>query len=209
MSQDKAHVVVTPKQGASVTQVLSLKSSFNDSDVNVTVTSLTTTKSVEKDEYSLLAKLTDVKVEVGGNEMALPYEDINLTLSNSGEVKKITGGLQGPDIARLYLLTHFVPPTTDLAPSEKYSIKFEASKDSSIPAHTFDGVYVGTTDFEGKPALKFTAKYSEPGKESTSADIDFVVQTDGTVLQATSKFKNLPVPSIGVSLDGTVKLNTK
>lgn len=142
-------------------------------------------------------------ISVEGEELPLP-EPAKLIVKSkpSGELTSVTGGIEGADMARMFVALNSFLPVAALAPAETYVVEFKA-KDTALPTGTLKGTYIGPDKVGDKPAHKFETKFREAASGGMTCDVTFWVQEDGTILKLTSKFAAMPIPQAGSTADGT------
>lgn len=147
------------------------------------------------------------KVQVIANEQALDYtsEPSEITLDKSGYLKKIDGGIDGGDTARMYLATSFIGPTIELGKGEVWKQKFDKNGDLGLGEISYEATYQGPDKIGEKDAHKYTTKLLETGNDF-SVDNTVWVTAAGKVLKIEGTFKNMPVPAATAIGSGKHKL---
>lgn len=198
----KVKIVPTPKVGDQQKLKWQMKTSFQGEDAVVTSNVVNEVKAVDGDVVEFVTHWNDFNVAIGESSHTLPHDDLDVRVKTDGTVLKVTGGIEGSDAPRTYLLLQFLPPADEIAAGTSYTRKFDADKAAGLPAHTVATTYVGPDKVGDQPAQKFVAHYSEPDSH-LSAETTYWVKEDGTILKASCKFMNLPIPAIGQDADGS------
>jgi hypothetical protein len=205
--QGKVKIEPKPLVGAKGVYRLTVEMVIGDMKAEVSAKVMTVVKSVEKDLVTTIGSWEGLKVLVNGEDLPmLTASDVTVVAKPSGEVVSVGGGVQGSDEARMYLITHFVPPADALAQGEKYKVQMAAVAEKGIPARKYEGTYDAEAEVAGRKGHRFKVKYSEPGPEGMTGDLVFVVMADGTLLRAEGTFANMPVPQVGANATGSYKL---
>jgi len=208
LNQDKATIKFNPKLDATIVHQVQLDLSVL-STTAVVKSDLTSKFVALKDGvYDYTAEFKELSIDVGGNDPGIGAQELKAKVGDDNTVRKIEGGIQGNDSARLYLLLQFIAPKTEIGVGESYTIDVPERKEDLIPAYKFEGKYVGPAKVGDMDGFKFETKLTEAndGLNSTGT---FIVNKDGIVLSADAKFKNLPIPAVGQSVEGSIAAKIK
>jgi hypothetical protein len=205
-AQAKVTIAIKPVKDAIVKHKTELRLAVMGTEAVLTATAERTTKVVDGAKFESTVVMKDFKLDVNGSDPGLQVDDTKIVETTDGTVFSLTGGIQGSDNLRSFLGQHFIAPRAEIAEGEEYTIEFAEQKEGQVPAFKVVGKYIGAAEAAGKKGHKFTLKLTEPGEGGFTSESTFVVLEDGTILSAEGKFKNLPIPAVGQSVEGSYKL---
>jgi len=158
----------------------------------------------EGDQVQQTTEFQNFSVMLDGSDPGVPVATQEATVKKDGTVIRASGGIEGGDPVRTYLLMHFVAPTKELAVGETYEQKIAEQKEGGVPAFTFKGKYVGKETVKNIPGFKFETTLKEDSAEGLESTNVYVVAADGRILKIESKFVRLPIPIAGQNVDGKI-----
>jgi hypothetical protein len=204
-TQDKVTLKMDPAQGDAFTHDYTLK--MNILGMDATLSSRLKTKVTKREGETIETESAweNFKVDLGGSNPEIPTSPLLITVSTSGKISKIAGGIEGSDGPRTYLLLHYIAPNKELAVGDSYTVELDADPAVPIPAVTYTGKYEGKAEVKGQAGHKLTVTIKEKAEAGLSSESTFIVTEGGRILSAESKFKNLLVPQLGQSVDGSMK----
>ncbi len=198
-----------PKVGQTHTYAVHTKLDLGGQEALIVANLEFTTKKVDEKMTEKGAKWSDLKVEVGGNEVPVEVVDSTFELSPSGHAMKVRGGIEGSDAVQFFLITHFIPPTEkELTAGLKYKVEVKEVKDE-MPEFTYEGEYVGKETVAGKTLHRFKAELKGKAEDASSSKQTILVREDGVVEKVEADFKNMDVPAAGAKADGKCTLTLK
>ena len=204
--QDKVKIESAGKVGDSVKHALEVDYDFGGTTAKLVTKMVTKVKKVNPSTVEKTLDYEDLKVTVDENEMPLQMSQIEFSLASNGELKEITGGVDGNDNARSYLLVMFIVPDKELAANEKWSFESKGNEKAGIPAYKYEATYVGPEKVGADDAFKYTTKLTETGG-SLGSKITYWVAKDGKILKADGEFTGLMIPAAGAEASGKVRLS--
>jgi hypothetical protein len=206
---DKVKLPTVPKPGE-MTYTYRLETTVSGTDVELTSELLRVVKAGENEITQITGTFKNTKLMVGGNDQEAPVSELKVELANAtGIPKKVEGGIEGADPVRTYLLLQFLAPTAEIAEGDSYTVDVPANKDAGLPAYKFVGKFEGKADLKGKPVFKFSSTFKEDGRDGVTSTNTYLISEDGVVQDIVAKFKLLPVPQIGSTIDGSLHVVAK
>ena len=206
--QDKVTIKFNPKLDAVVVHQLQLELSVLSTTAVVKADLTSTATGLKDTVYDYKAEFKDLTIDVGGSDPGIGAQELKAKVGDDNTLRKIEGGIQGNDAARLYLLLQFLAPKAEIGVGETYTIDVAERKEELIPAYKFVSKYVGPAKVGEQDGFKFETKLTEAG-DGLSSTGTFIVNKDGIVLSVDAKFKNLPIPAVGQSVEGSIAAKIK
>ena len=206
--QDKVAIKFNPKIDAVVVHQLQMELNVLSTTATVKADLTSKATALKDGVYDFTAEFKNLTIDVGGNDPGIGAQEVKAKVGADNTLRKIEGGIQGNDAARLYLLLQFLAPTTDIGVGETYTIDVPERKEDLVPAYKFVGKYVGPAKVGDLDGFKFETKLTEAGDGLISTGT-FIVNKDGIVLSVDAKIKNLPIPAVGQSVEGTIAAKIK
>jgi hypothetical protein len=207
-AQEKALIKFSPKIDSKVVHAMEMKIAVAGTDAIVKANLNSTITGMKDDLYDYKAEFKDFSVDVGGSNPGVEASELKAKLAKNGALSSIEGGIQGNDAARIFLLLQFIAPEKELNVGESFTMDVAERKEGGVPGYKFEGKYLGTAEVEGLKGFKFETKLTETG-DGLSSTGTFIVSGEGVVLSADVKFKNLPIPIVGQSVEGTITAKIK
>lgn len=179
----------------------SFKVKVGDVQAELSGTLIMTVKAIDGDAVKQTFDWEDPKAVMNGEEAEVPFAPTDATVNKAGEVQEVTGGIQGTDPARTFLLGFAHLPTTELEKDGKWSAKYPKNDKMELGERTVEGTYLGEEEVGGKKAHKFNTVMKEGG---LSVTMTYWATLDGKVLKFNSEFTGYPVPVAGGEGSGTL-----
>ncbi|MBV6458169.1 MAG: hypothetical protein HONBIEJF_01293 [Fimbriimonadaceae bacterium] len=205
-AQDKVKLEPTAKAGESVKQALEVDYDFGGTVAKLSCRMLTKFKKSTGSNVDKTIDYEDLKVVADENELPLQVSQVEFSLAANGELKELTGGVEGNDNARTYLLIMFIAPDKELAANEKWTFESKGNDKSGIPGYKYEATFVGMEKVGADDAYKYTTKLGESGG-GFSVKGTYWVTKDGKVLKADNEFTALMIPAAGAEASGKVRLS--
>jgi hypothetical protein len=136
----------------------------------------------------------------------LPYSQIVLSTTPSGEVRELTGGVEGNDNTRTYMVGMFIAPPKELAKDEKWIYESKGNEKTGVPAFKYELTFSGMDKIGSDDAMKFSSKLSEIGASFQVKGV-WWISKEGHLLKAETEFDGLLIPAAGMEASGKVRLN--
>ncbi len=203
-AQDK--VLIQPKWEKGQKHSLKFEITFDlgGTAAKMTGTALHEAKSVSAEGTEAAVTLDGFKIEVEGADQGIPFAPYALKYDAKGQIKSATGGIEGSDAARTFLLTQCYLPQEAITKDGTWKQVLAESKELEVGERTVEGTYLGTEAIGGKDFHKFKVKMVEKGNSFTT-DGTYWVDTLGQVQKLDVTYQNLPVPAVGANSNGTAK----
>jgi hypothetical protein len=205
-AQDKLTLVPTRKVGDVTKHAWQMNINVMGQDVLVKANLEGKITKIEKDVLEATRLMKDFVVDMGGQSPNIPVEDMTIKSKLDNELIAVTGGAQGTDNFRNFLVLNFILPAGPIATGETYTKDVAAKGDN--PAYKIITTYQQDEVVDGVKLHVFGAKLIEAGADGISADTKYWVSDSGDVVKAEAAFKNLPIPAAGQSVDGKMTLKT-
>lgn len=178
-----------------------LKMNVGDTEALLGGTIVATTKSAEGDAIKQTYDWENAKAIVGGEEMGVPFAPTDVVLNKAGELQEVSGGIQGTDVARTFLVLFAHLPQAEVEKDGTWKATYPASSKMELAERKVEGTYKGEEEVSGKKAHKFQVKMAE-GEFKT--DLTYWATDKGRVLKVKGEFDGLPVPIAGAVAKGTI-----
>jgi len=133
-----------------------------------------------------------------------PKSTGSLTRRVTGQVESAAEGMPLIDMDRMFLAAVFVPPTETLKAGQTVEIRDEYPETAKFRSITRTITFEGTDQVAEKSGFVVLVRLKEAGSGFESST-KYWITPDGLVQKFESKVTGLPVPSMGVTLDGTLK----
>lgn len=159
-----------------------------------------TTKSVDGDTIIQTFDWENPKAVIGGDEAEVPFAPTEVTLNKAGELENVTGGIQGSDVVRTFLLGFAHLPQTEVEKDAKWNAVYPKSEKMDLGERKVEGTYLGEEEVAGKKAHKFTTSLTEGELQATMI---YWTTLEGKIVKFTTEYSGLPVPVAGGSATGT------
>lgn len=204
-AQDKLKLEPVIKDDDTAKHSLEVDYDFGGTKARLTSRVITKVKKQSPTAIAMTLDYEDLKVVVDENELPLQITQIEFSLAPNGDLKEITGGVDGNDNARSYLLMMFINPDKELAVNEKWTYESKGNEKSSIPGYKYEATYLGPEKVGPDDAFKYSTKLTETSG-SLGTKGTFWVTKAGKVVKAESEFTGLMIPAAGAEASGKVRL---
>lgn len=151
------------------------------------------------------AGFENLKLTVNGEDQDLPVSPV-LVKTKDGMPVDISGGIEGSDNRRTYVVMHHLVPTKEVGPGDKFSGTIAATGDSGEV--TVDAKFEGPEEVSGKKGFKFTATGSEKNSGFKWTQT-YWLAADSKLIKLETKFKEMPIPAMSANVDGSVTMTSK
>jgi hypothetical protein len=178
-----------------------LKMNVGDTEALLTGTIVGVTKSADGDAIKLSYDWENGKAIVGGEEMGVPFAPTDVTVNKAGELQEASGGIQGTDVVRTFLILFAHLPQAEIEKDGTWKATYPASTKMELAERKIEGKYQGEEEVSGKKAHKFNVKMVE-GEFKT--DTTYWATEEGRILKVKGEFDGLPVPIAGAIAKGTI-----
>jgi hypothetical protein len=204
LAQDK--VLIQPKWEKGQKHSLKFEILFDIGGMTakMTGTAVHEAKSVSTEGTEASMALEGAKLDVGGDDPGIAINGYTLKYDEKGQLKSASGGVEGSDSVRTFLLTQCYLPQEAVAKDGTWKQVLPESKTLEIGERAVEGTYLGTEAIGGKDYHKFKVKVVEKGNSFTT-DGTYWVDTLGQVQKLDVSYMNLPVPAVGGNANGTAK----
>ena len=155
-----------------------------------------------KDGYTVSGHHDEIKVVADENEVPVPVSDYQVTYDVKSVISSFTGGLEGADSLRLYLVSQFYVPGEELKKDSEAKWELAKNDHAKLEVLKIQTTYLGDEKVGKYTAHKFKQVVSETGSDYGTTGT-FLVTQDGHVLKADVKFKGMPVPAAGGDASGS------
>ncbi len=197
-------IKVTPKfeAGQKTKWKTELKMSVGGTEALLTGVIVNTVKSVDGGVVKFEDGWENPKAVVGGEEMAIPFAATSYSVNAAGELQEVSGGIEGTDVVRNFLVTFAHFPKEELEKDGKWTATYAKTDKMEIGERKVEGTYLGEEEVLGKKAHKFKTKMTEG---EFMASMTYWTTLEGKVIKIDGEFANLPIPIAGDNASGTVK----
>jgi len=154
-----------------------------------------------EDGYTLTIHHDALTIVADENEVTPPYEDYKVVFDKKSSVSSISGGINGSNALRMFLVGHFFAPANDVKKDE--AVKWELPPNTKIELGTLkiQTTFLGSAEVGKFKGYKFKQVVSEEGGEFATEGT-YTVTADGHLLKAEVTFKGMPIPDAGGDAKG-------
>lgn len=195
--------------GVTVTYTVTAELSSSGSTAVLATTSLQTPGKPVDGKVTWDVQWKGTTMQLDGLAYPYPPESKGTLVRNAdGSLDQVTGGLPIIDQRRLWLAAMFVPPAVRLTQGEAQVLAAPTDLPADAPASTMalsrSTTWLGYEDGPAGRIHQFLVALKD-ARSAFRADTRYWVHTSGQVHRLTATVQGLPVPSLGVTLEGTVK----
>lgn len=204
IAQDK--VLIQPKWEKGQKHSLKFEITFalTGAEANMSGTATTEAKEVSAEGVGATVTFEAFKLTVNGEEPGMAATPYDVKFDAKGELVSASGGVEGSDVSRTFLLTQCYFPQEAIGKDGTWKQTIAESKKLEVGERVVEGTYLGTEVIGGKDCHKLKAKMTEKGNSFTTEGTYWVNAT-GHIQKMELTYSNLPVPAAGMSANGTVK----
>lgn len=200
-------VPIAPKFTSGEVSTYSLNMSFdlmgNRADLKSKVKQ--TVAGATKEETNLTLEWIEPEILVDGSPQSIPFNGLKVKMDGKTIIRSLEGGLEGSDGVRTYLCGHFFVPSGSVEKDKAVVTKIEKDAKTELDELTVETTFLGEEEVSGEKTLKFKQKVVE-SKTGFTIENTVWATGEGKVRKVDGKFKELPVPAVGSSVDGTLKM---
>lgn len=153
------------------------------------------------DGYTLTVHHDSLEILADDNEVSPPYEDYKIGISKKSGLTSFSGGIDGSDPLRMFLVGHFFVPSTELAKDTVTKWEIPADSKVQLGALKIETTFLGDAEVGKTKGFKFKQVVSED-KGNYGTEGTYVVTATGHVLKADVTFKGMPIPAAGGDAKG-------
>ncbi len=203
-TQDK--VKIEPKFTANQKTKYKISMNFKVSSGEATVSSDVASNVTAADEKGATVEYTwtDTKVAFNGQDLTPNNNPYVAKFDATGALVEVTGGMEGTDAVRTFLLLYPHLPKDELAKDGTWKATLPKDAKLELAERTIEGTYLGPEDVAGKKTLKLKIKVAETGT-TFKTNLTCWVTADGQMVKVDGDFSGLQIPAVNEESEGHVK----